>query len=71
MIKIIKNGNPNRKVKTIYKLECSVCGCVFEFEYEDVERTFYNDYSIKCPCCKNHLGILLDKLEKRKVEIND
>lgn len=57
MIKIIKQGNPNRKVKLIYTKECLICGCQFEYESVDIEKNLYGDSSIECPCCKRHLGI--------------
>ena len=69
MIKIIKQGNRHRRIKRIYEHECIVCGCMFEYEYEDVEQTFgYKDCAIQCPCCKTTLGVLLDQENYRLEE---
>lgn len=46
MIKIIKPG------KTDFRLTCDKCGCVFEYNVEDID-----DGYIKCPTCgKMHYG---------------
>ena len=71
MIKIIKQGNPNYKVKVIYTHKCPNCHCVFEFEKDDCEENYHYIYKhgeIECPCCKSHLGIFFNELEKREVE---
>jgi NAD-dependent SIR2 family protein deacetylase len=59
MIKIIKAGNAG-------KATCDVCGCVFSFEYEDVELGDQRDPEnfVECPCCGN--SIKIDILPKRK-----
>ena len=56
MIKIIKPG------KTIHKGECPSCGCIFEYEKDDLyditetlspkspEPVYI--WAIVCPCCK-------------------
>ena len=52
-VSIIKKG----KVKhSVYKAECDICGCVFEFEKQDAEvrnsHDLENSYlKIDCPCC--------------------
>lgn len=54
MIKVIKHG-------TKKTAECKHCGCIFEYEDEDVqrERVKNNEYDIfvKCPDC----GYRVDK----------
>lgn len=39
----------------VYMHECGRCGCVFEFEFEDVDNTtnpmFGEEWSITCPEC--------------------
>ena len=46
MIKIIKPG------KTDFRLTCDKCGCIFEYNVEDIEDSY-----IKCPTCgKMHYG---------------
>lgn len=72
MIKIIKPGNKNRKIRYIYNYECEKCGCIFEFEYEDIEKSgIFKDMSIKCPCCNIHYGIILKDLNYKIVEITE
>lgn len=48
MIKILKHGN--KRV-----IECKNCGCIFEYEHEDVKReqSGINEYIyyISCPDC--------------------
>jgi len=72
MIKIIKQGNPKRKIKYIYEYECFLCGCIFEFEFEDLESDFcFGDTVIKCPCCHKDIGVVLDNLKSKLVEIEE
>ena len=59
MIKVIKHGT------RVQRAECKKCGCVFEYEEEDVrtEQIKYNEYEVYVPCpdCASHLvtsGIL-------------
>lgn len=68
MIKIIKQGNKNRKTKNIYEHECIMCGCIFEYEIEDTEGGLLREVSIRCPCCNKCLGILIDQEKYRIVE---
>ncbi len=53
MIKILKHG------KKIYTIECKNCGCLFQFNDEDIkhEHSGYNGsyVSIKCPDCGNRI----------------
>lgn len=61
-IKIIKEGK--KKEKEIFKKTCEECGCVFEFEEEDLTTDYnfcltsyppqYHRYII-CPCCGNRI----------------
>lgn len=45
-INIIKHGE--KKFKTI----CPICGCEFEYEYEDIDKDYLSkDFTIKCPDC--------------------
>lgn len=54
MIKIIKAG------KTDFRMTCNKCGCVFEYNVEDI-----NDGYIKCPTChKDYYGFEPENLEK-------
>lgn len=58
-IKIIKEGTKNPRV---YRVECGVCGCVFEYESGDI---FYENpygysmatelcyFYVQCPQCHN------------------
>ena len=59
MIKIIKEG------KTDFRLTCDKCGCVFEYNVEDID-----DCYIKCPTChKKHYAFEPDyELEKNTCE---
>ena len=59
MIKIIKEG------KTDFRMTCDKCGCVFEYNVEDID-----DCHIKCPTChKKHYGFEPDyALEKDLAE---
>ena len=70
MIKIIKEGNPQRKVKRIFEYECAMCGCVFKFEREDTEHNYFGDVSIQCPCCKKNLGVNLYNIKSTIVEVD-
>lgn len=62
MVKIIKKG------KLKHQRTCSICGCVFEFEAEDVTKvTKWDDhgghypvtdfYKIECPFCKHDVDL--------------
>lgn len=59
MIKIIKPGNAGKE-------ECQVCGCIFTFEYEDVELGDQRNPQnfVKCPCCGDL--VLVHILPRRK-----
>jgi len=69
MIKILKEGKPQKFTKT-----CLECGCEFEYELEDIKTDYtlcltsypgqYNTYVI-CPCCGNsiHHGTIRENLE--------
>ena len=61
-IKIIKEGK--KKEKEIFKKTCEKCGCIFEFEEEDLHidyrlclTTYPSQYQryIICPCCGNRI----------------
>ena len=52
MIKIIKPG------KTDFRLTCDKCGCVFEYNVEDIDDSY-----VKCPTCsKMHYGFQDEQL---------
>lgn len=46
MIKIIKNG------QRTFTTTCGVCGCIFNYEAEDVQDTL-NGSAVYCPYCKS------------------
>ena len=60
-IKIIKQG---KKKKEVFKKTCEKCGCIFEFEEEDLITDYslclttcssqYHRYII-CPCCGSRI----------------
>ena len=62
MIKIIKEGT--RKIA-----KCSVCGCVFSYEEEDIHmipNTKRNSVTlyINCPQCNKAVGIMVERRQK-------
>lgn len=59
MKKIIKQGKKPKVYKTIYRTTCPNCGCVFEFENEDItgEKRINGSKSVTCPFC-NHTIVL-------------
>jgi len=42
-IKVIKHG------AKVFKAICPICGCEFEYEYEDILRDYFKQ--VKCPDC--------------------
>lgn len=54
MKKIIING---KYKDAVYRHECTRCGCVFEFEHDDIDKygsyppEFIERWSITCPEC--------------------
>ena len=61
MIKIIKEGT-----KKIAK--CSVCGCVFSYEREDVHRDpIWVENHVNCPQCNKAVIIMVE----RKIVFNE
>lgn len=69
MIKIIKNGNPEKQFisDVVLSVTCHNCGCEFQFEVFD-STTVSGMTQIKCPYCKNLQKFFKDdiKLEKLK-----
>lgn len=72
MKRVIENGN--RAVGTIFEHRCPQCGCLFEFEQEDVTNTFFDQregkqfWYIECPECGDKTGFVKPKakrIEKR------
>ena len=54
MIKIIRPG------KTDFRMTCNKCGCIFEYNVEDIKDSY-----IKCPTChKEYYGFEPDYSEK-------
>lgn len=56
MIKIIKPGFIKSNT---YETTCTKCGCIFEYQKEDVERGPQQDYyeDVKCPYCKEDVDV--------------
>lgn len=74
MIKILKEGKKPKPTKVIYKTTCSNCGCVFEFEVEDIkyqEKHLNGKMTVECPCC--HIDITQPSFnyENRLVECEE
>ena len=44
MINIIKHGDKK------FRVTCPICGCVFEYEYEDIVNTIFHP-TVECPDC--------------------
>lgn len=53
-VKVIKHGNKRT-------VECNNCGCLFEYEKEDVStlKTGFNEYEyfIDCPDCRQQITV--------------
>ena len=72
MIKIIKEGNPKRKIKTIYTITCKKCGCVFECEVEDFDsltKGLDGWDVVCCPCCNEPFEVDRGSITSRQEEI--
>lgn len=60
MKKVIKHGE---KRIPIYSANCSSCGCIFEYEYSDIESVTYDPRDntkierIKCPDCNTSMEV--------------
>ena len=52
MIKIIEHGT--RKIA-----KCSVCGCVFSYEEEDVQ--IFTIRHVKCPQCNEAVTVIAER----------
>lgn len=54
MIHVIQHGNKKRIV-------CSICGCIFTYQREDMERkqTGANEFDsfVRCPDCGEECGV--------------
>ena len=37
-----------------FRYTCSICGCVFERDYTEVEIKNFQELILNCPTCKNH-----------------
>jgi hypothetical protein len=60
MVTIIKPGNAGKE-------ECQVCGCIFRFEYDDIDSHGCQrepESYITCPCCGNSVKVHI--IPKRK-----
>lgn len=53
MIKILKAGTIPQKIKRIYRVKCSHCGCEFEFNKTDClnDQELKDFVTINCPWC--------------------
>ena len=63
MVTIIKPGNAVTE-------ECKVCGCIFSFEYDDIDSHGCQrepESYILCPCCGNSVKIHI--VPKRKDDV--
>ena len=61
MIKVIEPGY--KKFKRIFKTSCTNCGCLFEFEPEDLQHTKVLKVPfVPCPCCKESIKFDEDSL---------
>lgn len=72
MKRVIEHGN--RDVVEIFERRCPRCGCLFEFEQEDVTSTFFDQregellWYIECPECGDKTGFVRPRpkrIEKR------
>ncbi len=74
MIKIIKDGSLSKSTKIIYTTTCDICGCIFEFENEDIksqERKPNGNIFIDCPTCYFELKRTYNELNPRIIEVED
>lgn len=73
MIKILKQGIKPKKTKTIYTAICELCGCIFEFEDEDIkgERIPNGNLFINCPNCYYGFKRTYAELNPRTVEVEN
>ena len=61
-IKVIKHGE-----KT-FKVVCSVCGCEFEYEYEDLVDSYLPGIKqIKCPDCGKQIHVFQEEISSNIV----
>ena len=64
MIKIIREGNPEKQVKNIFTIECSNCHARFECTEEDFlsySENVKNFFArVKCPCCEKEFNVAKD-----------
>lgn len=76
MIKIIKEG------KLKHETTCKDCGCVFEYEVEDVtRRTVWDDhgghypvcdfFDVICPFCNKKISMYKEQVNFTKQEIEE
>lgn len=55
------------KTKEIYRMQCEYCGCIFEYENEDLGyRPWYPHGFVYCPHCKKPLRHGSDKLKPKE-----
>lgn len=59
-VKIVSNSEEQKK----FKIQCEYCGCIFEYEKEDLQyRPWYRHGFIYCPKCGKPLRHGSSKLE--------
>lgn len=49
MIKVIMDGK-----KVVFTAVCNRCGCVFEYDWCDVQQHITHE-TVCCPCCKKEV----------------
>lgn len=55
------------KTKKTYRIQCEYCGCIFEYESEDLGyRPWYPHGFVYCPHCKKPLRHGSDKLTPKE-----
>lgn len=72
MINIIKQGVKPKKFKTIFKVTCENCDCIFEFDQDEIsgEKHLGGRRYVVCPCCNNLISLRdIPNLETREEEV--
>ncbi len=58
-MKILKQGKDMLQHTESFKAECSICGCIFEYERSDIKMQERNETFVKCPnrSCGNKIKV--------------